>query len=167
MPAMRCVPFLLALALCGCAASMANPPSLGPRIAESIDPRLPVPEPEPSAVVTPALASRLTGLIADAEAGDAQFRAAAAAARQAAAAAGPPQSESWVVAQQALSVLVASRAPVTRALGDIDAAAAARIQGVGGVAPADLNAIQAAAARVGAIDRRQAALIDELQARLG
>ena len=36
-----------------------------------------------------------------------------------------------------------------------------------GIAPADLRAIEQAAAQVGAIDRRQAQLIDALQSRLG
>ena len=163
---MRAPALLLTAALTGCAAPALQAPSLAPRAAEAIDPRVPVPEPELSTVVDPTLAGRLSALIAQAEAGDAAFRAAAPAARQAAAAAGARQSESWIAAQQALSALVAARGPVTRALGDVDELGAARIQQLGGIAAADMRAIQAASARIAEIDRRHAALIDELQARL-
>ncbi|MGI8611319.1 MAG: hypothetical protein ACR2KH_03450, partial [Sphingomicrobium sp.] len=72
-----------------------------------------------------------------------------------------------VVAQQAVSAAVAARGPTTRALGDIDALAAAALAGQGGIAPTDLAAIEAAAAEVAAIDRRHSQMIDALQARLG
>lgn len=163
---MRASPLLITLALFGCAAPAVQTPSLGPRAAEAIDPRVPVPEPQLSTIIDPGLAGQLSALVAQAQAGDSQFRAATPSAQQAAASAGDRQSESWVVAQQALSRLVAARGSVTRALGDIDALGATRIQQSGGIAAADMRAIQAAAARVGEIDRRQAALIDQLQARL-
>ena len=88
-------------------------------------------------------------------------------AEQLAAAAGAPQSESWVAAQQALSAAVAAREPTARALGDIDALGADRLQTAGGLSPADLAAVQSAGAEVGAIDQRQAEAIDALQRRLG
>ncbi len=153
--------------LVGCAGPASRAPSLAPRAAEAIDPRVPVAEPQLSVLVDRGLSAELAALVAQAEAGDAGFRAAAPAAQQAAAAAGGRSSESWVVAQQALSALVAARGTVTRALGDIDALGAERIQRLGGIAAADMRAIEAAAARVAAIDRSQAALIDRLQARLG
>jgi hypothetical protein len=117
--------------------------------------------------VSPSVASRLAQLTNQAQAGDAAFREAAATAERLAAAAGSPQSESWVAAQQALSAAQAAREPTTRALGDIDALAANSIVSRGGLTPADLTAIQSAGANVGAIDRRQAATVDALQARLG
>ncbi len=163
---MRVSALLMTLAIAGCAAPALQPPSLGPRATEAIDPRVPVPEPHLSTAVDAGLAEQLSALVAQAQGGDSQFRAAAPSAQQAAASAGAPQSESWVVAQQALSGLVAARGPVTRALGDIDALGATRIQQLGGIAAADMRAIQAAVARVGEIDRRQAALIDQLQVRL-
>ena len=163
---MRVYALLLTAALAGCAAPASQAPSLAPRPAEAIDPRVPVPEPELPTTIDPALAAQLSVLVGQAEAGDARFRAAAPAAQQAAASAGARESESWVVAQQALSALVATRAPVTRALGDIDALAAARIKRIGGIAAADMRAIQDAAGRVAEIDRREAALIDQLLARL-
>ena len=125
-----------------------------------------MPEPQLSTAVDPALAARLGALVGQAEAGDARFREAAGAAERSVAAAGGPQTESWVAAQQALSALVSTREPVTGALADIDALGSTRIQGFGGIAAADMRAIQAAAARVAEIDRRQSALIDQLQARL-
>lgn len=164
---MRIHALILTAALAGCAGSASTAPSLAPRAAEAIDPRMPVPEPQLSAVVDQGLAAQLSALVTQAEVGDARFRNAAPAAQRAAAAAGARQSESWVIAQQIVSALVAARGPTTRALGDIDALGAARIQRLGGIGAADMRAIQAAAGRVAEIDRRQAELIDQLQARLG
>jgi hypothetical protein len=106
-------------------------------------------------------------LVGLARQGESAFATAAGEAQRLAAAAGPPRSESWVVAQQALSAAVAARGPTTRALGDIDGIAAATVARQSGIAPADLAAIEAAAAEVGEIDRRQARAIDALQSRLG
>ena len=154
------------LAIAGCAAPSGPVPSLAPRAAEAIDPRAPV----AGGVERPAdraLAARLAELVALARRGDGAFAAAAGEAQRLAAAAGAPQSESWVVAQQAVSAAVAARAPTTRALGDIDSLAASALARQGGIAPADLAAIEAAAAEVGAIDRRHSRTIDALQSRLG
>jgi hypothetical protein len=161
-------PFLLPafVAIAGCAHSPVNAPSLSPRPAEAIDPRIPVPEPVLSATPNAALVEQLNGLVAQTEAGDSQFQPAASAAERAAAAAGASQSESWIAAQQALSVAVAARAPVTRAAADVDALGAQRIQKLGGIAAADLKAIDAASARIRAIDDREAATIKSLQDRL-
>ena len=164
---MRAFVSLLTIALAGCATPLPQGPSLAPRQAEAIDPRVPVPEDPISTAVDPALAARLSALVAQAVAGHDRFQEAAGLAQRAAAAAGSRQSESWIVAQQALSALVAARAPVTRALGDLDALSAGRIQQLGGIAAGDLQAIQAATARVAEIDRSEAALIDQLQRRLG
>lgn len=158
---------LIVAATAACRAPVSMAPSLAPRAAESIDPRLPV---VPSGDVRPAdaaLVARLQALVAQARAGDQAFRAAAGEAQRLAAAASAPQSESWVVAQQALSAAVAARAPTTRALGDIDALAAQAVATRGGLAPADLAAVQTAAAEVAAIDRRQAETVDAIAGRLG
>ena len=80
--------------------------------------------------------------------------------------AGPVSSESWIAAQQALSAAIAARKPTVGALADIDAVGASALQVQGGIAPNDLEAIQAAAAEAGAIDQRQAARIDAIQRRL-
>ena len=154
-------------ALLGGCAQVANMPSLAPRAAEAIDPRVPVPEPVLPTAVDPALSRQLAASIDQAQAGHGSFQALAGGARSAAASAGPRQSESWIAAQQLLSALVAARGPVTRALADIDEMGAQRVQRLGGIAAADLRAIQSASQQIAALDRAEAALIDELQARLG
>ena len=164
---MRIPPLVPLVAMAACTTPAANAPSLAPRAAEAIDPRLPIPDVTPSGPASPALVARLGALIGQARQGDSAFQAAAGEAERLAAAAGDPLSESWVVAQQALSAAVAAREPVTRALGDIDGLGSAELAAKGAVAPADQAALAAAAAAVGEIDRRQAGLIDRLQRRLG
>ncbi|MBA2467240.1 MAG: hypothetical protein H0V46_06520 [Sphingomonas sp.] len=163
----RTTAILATLVLGACTTPAGTGPSLAPRSAESIDPRIPVVSNAVPQPVDPALARRLSDLVARARQGEGAFANAAGEARRRAAGAGPPQSESWIAAQQALSAVVAARAPTTGALGDVDAIAAEALALQGGMAPADLRAIEAAAAQIGAIDRRQSRTIDELQARLG
>jgi hypothetical protein len=155
------------VALGACSAPGGPYPSLQPRAAERIDPRVPIERPLNDRPVTPALAEKLAALIGQARSGDAAFGPIAEQAERLAAAAGAPQSDGWVAAQQALSAAVAARAPTTGALGDIDALGANALQAQGGLAPNDLAAIQDAGAQVGAIDQRQAARIKALQQRLG
>ena len=157
----------LAGSIVGACAGVGTPPSLQPRAAEAIDPRLPVAAAVNSRPVAPALASRLEELVAHARSGEAAFRPLAAEAERLAAAAGAPRSESWITAQQALSAAEGARAPTTRALGDIDALGAGKLQAQGGLAPADLAAIEEAAAIVGSLAQGQADTIDRLQRRLG
>ena len=155
------------LALAGCTTPGGPTPSLAPRAAEALDPRAPVVAATATQPADPALAARLAELVSRAHQGDAAFTTAAAEAQRLAAAAGAPQSESWILAQQALSRAVAAREPAARALGDIDALTQAQLARNGGIAPADFSAIEAAAADVAAIERRQAQTFDALQARLG
>ena len=164
---MRLLPLASLLTIAACTAPAVNAPSLAPRAAEAIDPRLPITEAAPSGPASPALVARLDALVGQARQGDAAFQAAAGEAERLAAAAGDPQSESWVVAQQALSAAVAAREAVTQALGDIDGLGSAELASKGSVSPADQAALAAAAATVGAIERRQSDLIDRLQRRLG
>ena len=161
---LRAAPLLLLLS--ACAAQQADVPSLAPRAAESIDPRVPIPNEVESGPADPALTARIAALLAEVRAGDAAFTAAAQNAEALAAAAGPAESESWVVAQEALSALVAARGPVTRAIADLDALAATRIAATGGILPGDLDALQAATAEAGAIGQRQADVINRLQSQL-
>jgi hypothetical protein len=154
------------VAIAACARPGGPYPSLQPRAAEAIDPRLPVPDPPVSSTPTAGLVNQLDALVAQAVNGDSAFRPLAERAQQLASAAGAKESESWVVAQQALSAAVAARAPVTRAVGDIDALGAQRVQTLGGIGAADLKAIKAAAARVAEIDGREAAVIDQIQRQL-
>lgn len=160
-------PILILLALAACAPAGGPYPSLRPRSAEAIDPRLPVERPLNDRPVTPAIAARLAALLAEARAGDAAFAPLAAAADRLSSSAGAPQGESWIVAQEALSAAVAARGPTVKALGDIDALGARKLDEQGGLAPSDLAAIERAAADVAAIEQRQANTIAALQRRLG
>lgn len=164
---MRALPLAIVIAAGACTAPAVKAPSLAPRVAESIDPRLRIGNAAPVRPPRAALVSRLSALVAQARAGEPAFQAAAAEAERLAAAAGDQQSESWVLAQQALSVVVAAREPVTRALGDIDAIGSVELATRGALAPADQAALAEAAATVSEIDRRQAELVDRLQRRLG
>ena len=161
-------PLLLALvALTGCARSGLVPPSLAPRTAEAIDPRLPVERALVERPVSNTMRARLSDLIGAARTGEAAFRAALGPAERAAAAAGPARSESWISAQEALSALQAARTPTPRALSAIDALAGETIAATGGIGAADRAAIDEAASEVGVIDRQQSATIKSLAARLG
>ncbi|WP_310467324.1 hypothetical protein [Sphingomonas sp.] len=160
-------PLLLVVIVGGCSTPAVRTPSLAPRAAEAIDPRVPVrPEPMIGAPAA-ALAARLAELVGAARASDAAFAPAADHAEQLAASAGAPHSEGWIVAQQALSVAVAARRDAARALGDIDALGADALEQRGGLSPGDLAAIEAAADEAGAIERRQAARVEAIQRRLG
>lgn len=153
------------LLLSACAPGNA-PPSLLPRAAEAIDPRIPVVKPMNDRPVDSALARHLAELVTQARSSDEEFRPAAAEAQRLAEAAGGPQTESWILAEQALSRAIATRDPAVRALGDIDALGADRLQENAGLAPNDLEAIKNAGAAVGAIDERQARTIKAIQDRL-
>jgi len=155
------------LAAAACTSPVVLAPSLAPRSAEAIDPRLPIPPAPPAAPAGAALRARLAELVAQARAGDQAFASAAAEAERLAAVAGEAQSESWIAAQQALSLAVAARGQTTRALGDIDEIAATALANRGGIAPGDLAAIEQAAAEAAAIDARGAARVEAIQARLG
>ena len=161
----------LAIALIGllgaCSTPQGSYPSLAPRAAEAIDPRVPIPSEVKIGPADTNLSTHLAALIDQAESGDSQFEAAAANAERLAQGAGSPQTESWVAAQQALSAAQAARGPTTRALGDIDGLAAAALEQRGGIPAGNLAAIQAAAEQATEIDRRQSARIDAIEARLG
>ena len=158
---------LATFALGACTTPGGPYPSLQPRAAESIDPRLPVNRPMNGRPVTPTLASQLSQLVAQARDGEAAFSSKAAEAERLAAAAGAPQSEGWIAAQEALSAAVAAAGPTRIAMADIDALGANALQTNGGMSPNDLAAIKGAGAEVGAIDQRQADRIKAIQRRLG
>jgi hypothetical protein len=157
---------LLAVLLSACSATGPYP-SLRPRAAEAIDPRIPVVRPVNDRPVAPALAARLAALVDQARGASAAFDSAASAAERLASAAGAPQSESWISAQEALTAAIAARKATAQALGDIDEIAATALQTQRGIAPNDLAAIQRAASEVAALDSRQAERIDAIQRRLG
>ena len=160
------LPLIAMMAVTGCANSTSHDPSLAPREAEAIDPRVPIPDEIPTGQVDAALAERLQALVAGARAGVAQFEARQATADRLAAGAGPMASESWVAAQQALSLLVEQYGITARAVADIDRLAADRLESRHWIQPADRNAIAAAAEEVGAISASQSAAIERLTGQL-
>ena len=159
------IALLLPLLVASCAPTI-GAPSLAKRPAELIDPRLPVEDRTAQIPANADLGQQLAGLVARARSAESAFDAAIATAERLAAGAGARQSESWIAAQQALSGAVAERAPVARALADVDALTAEWVAKRGGIAPSDQAQISAAAETIAAIDRRQAQRIDAVQARL-
>ena len=164
---MRRTALLSILALTACSAPGGPYPSLQPRAAETIDPRVPVVRPVNDRPVTAGLAARLAALVDQAQSGDAAFDGAASVAERLAGGAGPPRSESWIAAQEALTAAIAARRPTATAMGDIDEIGATALQNQAGIAPNDFAAIKSAAAKVGAIDSRQADRVASIQKRLG
>lgn len=158
---------LMLVPLAACTAPGGPYPSLQPRASEAIDPRVPVERPINDRPVTAGLAGRLSALIDQARSGNLAFDDAASEAERLASAAAAPQSESWIVAEEALSAAIAARRPTATALGDIDEIAASALQSQGGIAPNDLAAINGAAAEVTSLDRRQAERVAAIQHRLG
>src|SRR5215218_9611016 len=128
---MRRLALFSIIALSACSAPGGPYPSLQPRAAEAIDPRMPVVRPLNDRPVTPSLAAQLSTLVDQARSGNSAFDGAASEAERLAATAGGPQSEGWIAAQEALSAAIAARKPTTTALGDIDALAAAALQAQG------------------------------------
>ena len=154
------------LVMAGCSAPAGPTPSLAPRAAEAIDPRAPVVAATAPQPIDGALAVRLGELVSLARQGESAFIAAAAMPTSSLRRRGlrSPKADRRA---KALSAAVATRAPAARALGDIDALTQSQLVRYGGIGPADLAAIQAAAADVAAIERRQAETIEALQSRLG
>jgi hypothetical protein len=165
---MRSLPLLVALPIVtACTTTAASPePSLAPRAAEAIDPRVPVAVAAPAGPSDPVLAGRLSALVAEVRSAVPAFEAREAEASRLAAVAGPVASESWIAAEQALSRLVEQYGVTTGAAADIDALASSRLEGQRWIAPADRAAIEAAASDVGSISARQAEAIDRLKNRL-
>ncbi|MCW3796779.1 hypothetical protein OMW55_03025 [Sphingomonas sp. BN140010] len=160
-------PLLLTLVLGACAGrQQPDEPSLAPRAAERIDPRVPVPDTSIELPASVDVRARLDRLLADVRNAQGGADAAISAAESAAARAGARSGEAWVQAQQLLSAAIAARYPITRALGDVDALATDAVQQRGGLVPADLANVRAAAAQAAAIDERQAERIAAVQARL-
>lgn len=164
---MRAPAYLIVLSLAACSAPGGPYPSLQPRAAERIDPRVPVEKPMNNRPAAGALTARLASLVEEARSGDAAFASAAAQAERLAASAGAPQSESWIAAQEALTAAVAAQRATATALGDIEEIGGVALETHGGIAPNDLAAIDRAEAEVGALNRRQTARIQAIQRRLG
>lgn len=156
----------LLLLLGACSHSTLNPPSVAPRAAEKIDPRVPVERALTERPMSGGARERLASLIAQARSGDAAYRAVLGPAQRAVAAAGPARSESWISAQVAMSAVEAARSPTTAALSAIDAIAGEAVAAKGAIGASDLASVQAAGAEAGAIDAEQRATIASLNARI-
>lgn len=112
------LPLALLLLVAGCA-TKGDYPSLAPRAVE----QLPFEEPikvDPPVAPDPDLRGRAAALLADARAGDGSFEAAYARALPLARGAGAAGSDSWVLAQEAISRVEAARMGTTRALAALD-----------------------------------------------
>ncbi len=144
--------FIVAAAtLSGCAKT-GDFPSLMPRPAETA---AAAPNPETSSQAAPAqdpaLAARLSQLLADAEGGKRAFEQELAVVRHTIARAGAAESESWIEAHLALSRLEASRTPTVNAAAEVDALALERSRTGAEISAADVAAIAAAAERIDAL----------------
>jgi len=157
------LPLAALLLLAACSINAAPEPSLAPRGAEAIDPRIPIPDTMPTGPVDPAIVGRLEELVRLARAGVPAFEVQEVEAARLASTAGPIASESWIAAQQALSRLVELHGVTAGAAADIDALAAERLDTRRWIVPADQAAIAAAAAEVGAVNQRQVATIDRIR----
>ena len=152
---------LIALPACE-TATMRSEPSLAPRAAESIDPRLPVKVEADTRPADAGLVARIATLLSEARASANAFAAAEPETRAAAAGAGSPQSESWIAAQLALSELERTRAPFTRAFAEIDELRSISARN-GRAAPADVAALEAAAAELRGLGERQTESLDSIR----
>lgn len=123
--------------------------------------------PAPAAVSDDAgLPARIAALTAQARRGEAEYQAALPDARSAAAGAGASGSDSWIVAQQALSRLEAARATTAAALVDLDALALAEAS-ARPLSAADKERLDAATRETQAMADKQRAEIARLQAKIG
>lgn len=163
-PLLATLPVLL---LAGCQTpEIQGEPSLATRAAESIDPRLPVDVVVDARAVDPALAARLAALMAEAREASTAFMAAEPIARAKATASGPRESESWIAAQSALAELERTRAPFTRALGDLDTLRATATLSGYQASAADLAALEAASVELNALAERQAEALDAIRSQI-
>jgi len=117
----RCFPLVVAafVLLAGCA-SQEQFPSLARRPAEDIDMSVEPVREAPVVAPNETLRAQIQALVETVRSGERRFDGDHDAAASAARAAGPRGSESWVVAQQAISRLEASRAQTTAALADLN-----------------------------------------------
>lgn len=161
------ISLVILLLLAGCATASRQEPSLAPRQAESIDPRVPIdPAPAPLGTPDPALVGRLADLEQQAQEEARRFGVLVPQAQSLARGSGPPQSESWIAAQQALTALEGAHGAITAIQTELDALAAERVAR-GTLVAADQAALEQAMAAVAAISDPQAAVIAEISRRLG
>jgi hypothetical protein len=157
--------FAAACSLTGCG-SQVSAPSLLPRAVEKQPIDMPVSEPvERETPVDPALQAEIAKQIAAAEAGDKAFaeQRAAAEAAVARAAGTTPGGELWVQAQQKVTALETARVAVRDAAGAIDAL---RLEPAN-AGTGNRAAIDAAAARLEALEKAEMNAVAVLTAKLG
>jgi hypothetical protein len=120
---------------------------------------------EAETVPDAGVTTRLASLIAAAEAGDKAFEAQHVRTETAVAhsAGAEPGSDAWVEAQEAVTALESARTTVRDVAAKIDALR----HDPANAAPGNRSAIDAAAARVGAIEAAQDKVVAALNARLG
>jgi hypothetical protein len=157
---------LIACLASGCAAQ-GDFPSLMPRAGE-MQQQASNPDPTPLVAAPdirasdPALAQRLTELMAQARQGEQAYAAELAGTRAAIAGAGAPESENWIEAQLALSRLEAARNATVAALSDLDALAVSRDEAGIITSASDHAAIAAASTEIGEIASAQEAELARL-----
>lgn len=161
---MRTAAILSCLLLAACQPRN-DAPSLGPRPAEAIDPRLPVgsTEPPPGELT---VADQVASLQVRLQEGEARFATVLPPTRAAVARAGAQGSESWVQAEEQLSLLERAHLPVAVALADLDRLVTAQIDRDGWASPADREAVETLMQDARAIYQRQADTLGALAASL-
>jgi hypothetical protein len=151
----------------GCASNEGDFPSLAQRPAERdyAAEQMSPPKVRPPLPADASVGTRAERFIAAARAAQGAFTGAYETAAAATARAGAPGSDSWVIAQQAVSRAVAAQAPLARVSGELDDYAAARARQTP-LAPADVERLHAATAEIERIAADQAARIRRLEASL-
>jgi len=151
----------------GCASNEGDFPSLAQRPAERefAAEQMAPPKVRPPLPADASVGSRTESFIAAARAAEDAFTGAYETAAAATAKAGAPGSDSWVIAQQAVSRAVAAQAPLARVSGELDDYAATRARETP-LAPADVERLHAATAEIERIAADQAARIRRLEASL-
>jgi hypothetical protein len=155
---------LLLSLLAGCAES-GQFPSLAQR---PIERELPPPDVDPKVAPVaddPAIAARIAAFLAQAHQSQAEFEATLPAAEAAARRAGAPESESWILAQEALSSAEAAQDSTARLLSDLDAYSL-DIAREKAISDADAESLQAAVAEIQRIADSDRERLARLEARL-
>lgn len=157
----------LALAAGACASNAGEFPSLAQRPAERefAAEQMAPPKVRPPLPADASTGARAESFVAAAREAEGGFSRAYATAASAVAKAGPPGSDSWVVAQEAVSRAIAAQAPLTRIAGEFDDYAATRARQTP-LAPADVERLDAATAAVQNMVAAQTERIRRLEASL-
>jgi hypothetical protein len=161
------LPCALALAAGACASNEGEFPSLAQRPAERefAAEQMAPPKVRPPLPADASVGARAESFVAAAREAEGSFTRAYETAAAAVAKAGSPGSDSWVVAQEAVSRAIAAQAPLTKIAGEFDDYAAARARRTP-LAPADIARLHDATAEVEQMAAAQNARIRRLEASL-